>query len=453
MIDHNEEGLVVKNYISPYVIGLSSRSTEYWVKVKPEYGYFDELDCIVLAGYYGAGTSFRGQGISRFLCGVLDDNNKCYKTFCKVGTGYSFDELQIIRDHFVKYGKLFDYQRPPEFLQNWTIGKVDDRPDMYINPADSFVIQVKCSSIVESNQFSVGYTCRFPRVVRLRSDKSIHDILTLNELLLIKDNIHNRTANNADELVDKSNGISGLEPISKRKRKATPDKSENPKVKVKNTVDSAYTISRDIVPIQGHIFTNVIFCIFATEGGLEYKNTTGVVEKYTREELIKSIQEQGGVVVGNPCLNCLILVDLNSSKTLRVSSYINSNEYDVIDVSYVIECLQKNSKLPLKGKHYYGYSKITKEKLRHIEDLFGDSYCDEIDIATLQSIINDIPNSLAIAEKKINSNLAIGNSKSKPTVSKAAKNKVTSHDSYVDIFEEKLVIEDMNALRSFRYLH
>ena len=79
--------------------GKSSRSTGHWVKMKPEYG--DEtrdLDFLILGAYYGEGTSVRGKGLSVFLCGVKDDHDPgLYHTVCKVGTGYSFQQLSSIR--------------------------------------------------------------------------------------------------------------------------------------------------------------------------------------------------------------------------------------------------------------------------------------------------------------------------------------------------------------------
>ena len=61
------EGLVLKNPRSVY--RLNSRNDD-WLKVKPEYmtEFGENLDCLVIGGYYGSGR--RGGFLSSFLCGL-----------------------------------------------------------------------------------------------------------------------------------------------------------------------------------------------------------------------------------------------------------------------------------------------------------------------------------------------------------------------------------------------
>jgi len=67
-----EEGLVVKDLSSVYVVGEQSRSKAHWVKMKPEYSdQTSNLDLLVLGGYYGDGHRRAGM-LSHFLLGVAD---------------------------------------------------------------------------------------------------------------------------------------------------------------------------------------------------------------------------------------------------------------------------------------------------------------------------------------------------------------------------------------------
>ena len=82
-----------------------------WTKLKGDYvdGLTDTLDLIILGGYYGDSSARHGHTmhwtdqITSFLLGVIDRidplNPKiAYAVpFAKVGTGYSFDELGILR--------------------------------------------------------------------------------------------------------------------------------------------------------------------------------------------------------------------------------------------------------------------------------------------------------------------------------------------------------------------
>lgn len=64
------EGLVIKNPRSLYK--LNDRNDD-WIKVKPEYmtEFGEELDCLVIGGYYGTGR--RGGILSSYLCGLRVD--------------------------------------------------------------------------------------------------------------------------------------------------------------------------------------------------------------------------------------------------------------------------------------------------------------------------------------------------------------------------------------------
>lgn len=60
-----------------------------WYKIKPEYvgGLMDELDLLVVGGFFGVGT--RSHMMSHFLCAVSvpppgDEKPTVFQTFCKV---------------------------------------------------------------------------------------------------------------------------------------------------------------------------------------------------------------------------------------------------------------------------------------------------------------------------------------------------------------------------------
>lgn len=67
VIAEASEGLVLKNPRSMY---LFDDRTGDWRKVKPEYmdGFGEDLDCVVLGGYFGSGR--RGGILSSFVCGL-----------------------------------------------------------------------------------------------------------------------------------------------------------------------------------------------------------------------------------------------------------------------------------------------------------------------------------------------------------------------------------------------
>jgi len=108
----NQEGIIIK--LAESIYQPSNRSSD-WLKLKSDYleGLSDTLDVIILGGYFGEGKTRIGSGynigqgwtefITHFLLGVsikIDERNpkeSAFLPFCKVGTGYTVNELKTLR--------------------------------------------------------------------------------------------------------------------------------------------------------------------------------------------------------------------------------------------------------------------------------------------------------------------------------------------------------------------
>ena len=95
-IENRDEGIMVKN---PDSIYKPNTRRGGWFKLKPEYvgGLMDELDLLIVGGYFGVGS--RGGMLSHFLCGLAaandgagaDEHPTTFWSFCKVGYFPSLD--------------------------------------------------------------------------------------------------------------------------------------------------------------------------------------------------------------------------------------------------------------------------------------------------------------------------------------------------------------------------
>lgn len=128
---NREEGIMLKNINSIYV---PNERKEKWIKLKPEYidGIGDTLDLIILGGYYGKGIGRRGGTISHFLLGVMNTPDLFY-TVCKVGSGYSDKELNVLQKILEKHWRVFNPQSPPTCFQLADTNS-KEKPDVWIEP-------------------------------------------------------------------------------------------------------------------------------------------------------------------------------------------------------------------------------------------------------------------------------------------------------------------------------
>lgn len=143
------EGLVVKNPASKYTPGRRGKN---WVKLKKE---LDTLDVVIVAAEFGHGK--RAGVISDYTFAVRDG-----------------DELKVVGK---AYSGLTDVEilDMTELLKRITIQDYGYRRSV----KSQVVLEVAFDAIQKSNRHDSGFALRFPRIKRIRTDKSVSQIDTL----------------------------------------------------------------------------------------------------------------------------------------------------------------------------------------------------------------------------------------------------------------------------------
>lgn len=188
------EGLVLKNPRSSY--RLNERNDD-WMKVKPEYmtEFGENLDCLIVGGYYGSGN--RGGRLSSFLCGLRVDQNQIsqganpmrFYSFFKVGGGFTAADYAELRHRTDGKWRKWDPRHPPtEYIALGGEQLQFERPDEWILPSDSVVVEVKAASVAMTDQFKMGSTLRFPRFKKLRTDRTWETALSISDFITLKGN-------------------------------------------------------------------------------------------------------------------------------------------------------------------------------------------------------------------------------------------------------------------------
>ena len=152
-LDNGNEGIMLKVLDSPYLPGNRGK---LWIKIKPE---VDTIDLVVTGAEWGEGK--RAKMFGSFLLACQDENGDLLE-ISRVATGIDDSMLSTLYDLFkdkiiAEKGKTISFE-----------------PDV--------VFEVGYAELQKSINYAAGYALRFPRFVRLRDDKNVDEIETLESL-------------------------------------------------------------------------------------------------------------------------------------------------------------------------------------------------------------------------------------------------------------------------------
>src|SRR5271165_833791 len=157
------EGLMIKDLYSTYTPGKRGKS---WLKMKRELA---TLDVVVTAVEYGHGKRI----------GVLSD--------------YTFAVWDTNKDRLVNIGKAYSGLTDAEIAEmtEWFLAHTLEDQGFRRVVEPKIVLEVAFNNMMRSDRHDSGYALRFPRIVRLRPDKSPEEADTIER---------------AKEIYDKQNG-------------------------------------------------------------------------------------------------------------------------------------------------------------------------------------------------------------------------------------------------------
>jgi DNA ligase-1 len=145
------EGLMIKDPGARYLPG---RRGIAWLKLKHARA---TLDCVVVGAEYGHGK--RKQVLSDYTFAVRDERSGELKTIGKAYTGLTDAEIARLTEHF--------------------LGRVVRQRGRYFEVVPDTVLEIAFDALQASDRHASGLAMRFPRIARIRDDKSPAEIDTL----------------------------------------------------------------------------------------------------------------------------------------------------------------------------------------------------------------------------------------------------------------------------------
>ena len=179
-INAGSEGLMLKMLDKPYQAGARGN---YWLKLKREYQneLGDSLDLVVIGGFFGKGRRTGSYGT--LLLATYDEDDDMFTSICKVGTGFSDEDLD----------QLYQMLNPKVTIKKNPRINSEMEADVWFEP--ELVIEVVASEITLSPIHKAaqdkirkgsGLALRFPKFTgKIRMEKDSENASTNEEVITL----------------------------------------------------------------------------------------------------------------------------------------------------------------------------------------------------------------------------------------------------------------------------
>ncbi|CAK7332181.1 unnamed protein product [Dovyalis caffra] len=221
-VDASCEGLIIKT-LNKDATYEPSRRSHNWLKLKKDYmeSIGDSLDLVPIGAFHGRGKRTGVYGA--FLLACYNSNNEEFQSICKIGTGFSEAVLEerstTLRSKVIpkpkSYYRYGDTLNPDVWFEPSEVWEVK-AADLTISPVHraaigevdhdkmlaGHVIAILCVPLFRLPGFQngvQGISLRFPRLVRVREDKSPEQASTSEQVAEMYNAQKHNQPNNQDD--------------------------------------------------------------------------------------------------------------------------------------------------------------------------------------------------------------------------------------------------------------
>lgn len=230
------------------------------------------------------------------------------------------------------------------------------------------MLKVRGSELIKTSQglFTTGYTLRFPRILRVRTDKPYRDVLTLTEL-------------NALTLDDK--------PVLKlTKSHITMEDVEN-LVKAKRTRKKKFYNEPivEVAEVKTGILKSYEFCVLSG------------TPTWSKEQIQRDVLENGGRITLTEGPGTLCLLAGDDDPKIAIFREMKA-KYDIVRVEWLAGVLESGTFFHYEPNDCLYISEMSKRKALFTHDRFGDSYFEPVTTASVEKILANVEQSVGYFE-------------------------------------------------------
>ncbi|XP_067641876.1 DNA ligase 4 [Eurosta solidaginis] len=362
-LDGKEEGVVLKKQNSIYKPGV--RNGGGWYKIKADYiaGLTTEFDLLIIGGFYNRTRTF----IQSFLLGVLkyvsDTQFEVY-SMGKVDNRTRINKR--LNDALKQYWQDCKMEPPPNWY-HYKPSSAEGRPDVWIEPRKSVILQVRATDLAPSSAFALSKSLHFPRVEMWRNDKLWRECLSFEDYkAMIQDErgikkIHKRSV----ELTD-------LTAPQKRRKLTVAERRKLGMLSYENRFNA------EEIEQSSNLFEGFSFCILSAN----------LKKGYTPESLKALVVSNGGEVVENPIQDSKC-ISVAGEITFRVEALCKHRSYNIAKLEWLVDTC-RSQELQLTPVDMVCITSELEAEFSQIFDKYGDPYIEYTNIEHLMKVLDGI---------------------------------------------------------------
>ncbi|XP_037824188.1 DNA ligase 4 [Lucilia sericata] len=362
-LDQHEEGVVLKQQRAAYAPGR--RNGSGWYKVKADYieGLTTEFDLLVIGAFFNRTRTF----VESFLVGVLKYVSLQQFEVYSIGKVSNNTTQRVVLNNTLKPHWHLATEEPPPLWYHYRETNAEGRPDAWIEPRNSVILQIKATDLNPSGAFALSMALHFPRIQAWRNDKLWHECLSLEEYNQLKQS-SGRGA--IKKIVKRTVSLEDFTGERVKRRKMTAAEKRNLGLQAYNKKFDPSNVEK-----VSNLLNDFSVCILSAS----------LNRGYTPEYLKTLVVQNGGTVVDNPLPNNPACIVVAGDKTYRVQMLCKAQQYDIVSMDWFLRICEKQ-KFKLRPRDMLSMTDNLRERFSEFCDKWGDHYTEFVSSKELKRI-------------------------------------------------------------------